>query len=50
MTGLIGTPGLVVLPAWPEGFDIMRVLERGVYIKNDKKTGEWLIRVGKAGP
>lgn len=46
---LVGTErGLVVLPPWPDDFSIMGVLERGLYIKTDKKTGEWQIRVGKA--
>ena len=40
--------GLIVLPPWPEGFDMMEVLARGVYIKHHKKDDVWEIRVDKA--
>lgn len=46
-SALVGTErGLVVLPPWPEDFSIMEMLERGLFIKTDKKTGEWEIRIG----
>ena len=42
---LPGSDLSIVLPPWPYDFDIMKVLERGVSIRVDKKTGEWFIKV-----
>ena len=41
---MIGT-GPINLPPWPEAFDVMQLLERGLFIKHHKKTDTWEIRV-----
>jgi hypothetical protein len=43
-----GTELNIVLPPWPNDFDAMLLLERGLHIRVDKKTGDWHIRVDPA--
>ena len=45
-----GTDISIVLPAWPERFDLSEMLHLGVHVRVDKKTGDFLIRVDRPTP
>ena len=38
----------IVLPPWPDGFGLTEMLEKGIYIHVNKKTGAFFFRVGLA--
>ena len=43
---LPGSEVHIHLPSWPDGFDVNALLHEGVYIKIEKKTGNFFVRVG----